>query len=354
MANYKKEVVIGIVVAVFLLVAYPGSMVGKEKVSVEVNTEKVVFETSDKFLSVAIDLAQVLGDKWWDPKADVEWGLVGSRQGRYDSEPFDFNRKRLINMSKALGPGYLKIGGAKADFLCYFGEIKENCDSVLTKERWDEINKFALDSGFEIIFTLNGGLGARNEKKEWDPEFARELVEYSVKKKYPVGAWKLGGEANAFLLQGLKWRISSRQLAKDYSVFKKFVEESRSDAKVLPHASAFWPVIGEPFSIMKPYLKKVDGLDVVSWHYYPTQSSRCPVFVRRAKPEMMLKPERLDSFKYWNRKVSGLRDRYSSSSEVWLTETGHAQCGGQKGVSGSVCCGALVVGSAWPCCSERE
>lgn len=69
--------------------------------------------------------------------------------------------------------------------------------------------------------------------------------------------------------------------------------------------------------------------DVMSWHYYPQQSSRGRFANRRASEKRLLKPRHLDSVqKQARRVVKNARGR-----PVWLTETGHALYGGEPGLS---------------------
>jgi heparanase 1 len=74
-------------------------------------------------------------------------------------------------------------------------------------------------------------------------------------------------------------------------------------------------------------------LDVITWHYYPQQSVRCPLAVRRAGPEVMLDPANLDDVGAWADQVTAARTQAAPTAEVWLGETGNAQCGGEPGVS---------------------
>jgi heparanase 1 len=74
-------------------------------------------------------------------------------------------------------------------------------------------------------------------------------------------------------------------------------------------------------------------LDAVSWHYYPQQSRRSPVAVRRASPVRALRASFLGESLRWARWVRGFRDRYAPGAELWLEEAGNAQCGGEPGLS---------------------
>ena len=81
--------------------------------------------------------------------------------------------------------------------------------------------------------------------------------------------------------------------------------------------------------------------DIVTWHYYPQQSRRCPMATRRAGPEPLLHPGFLDESELHARELEGLVQKYAPQAELWLGETGNAQCGGEPEASdrfaGSLC-----------------
>ena len=65
------------------------------------------------------------------------------------------------------------------------------------------------------------------------------------------------------------------------------------------------PAIGEPNPII-PALGRSTAMgpnDVMSWHYYPQQSSRGRFANRRASERMLLDPRRLDSVRKQARRV---------------------------------------------------
>jgi heparanase 1 len=74
-------------------------------------------------------------------------------------------------------------------------------------------------------------------------------------------------------------------------------------------------------------------IDVVTWHYYPQQSARCPVAELRASTEIMLDPGRLDTVSTWAGEVEAEQAGNAPRAEVWLGETGGAQCGGAPGLT---------------------
>jgi heparanase 1 len=76
-----------------------------------------------------------------------------------------------------------------------------------------------------------------------------------------------------------------------------------------------------------------DKIDLVSWHYYPQQSRRGPIAVRRAFHSRLLDPKNLDEVKHWAEQIKQWRDLYAPGKPIWLGETGNAQFGGEPGLS---------------------
>ncbi len=75
-------------------------------------------------------------------------------------------------------------------------------------------------------------------------------------------------------------------------------------------------------------------LDVMSFHYYPQQSSRGRVAVRRAKEATLLNARNLDGALRWVRHGrQSLSRGAAASAPLWITEAGHALYGGEPGMS---------------------
>src|SRR5688500_9578105 len=68
--------------------------------------EQVVGRVDDRFLSFAVDMAQVVGSRFW--------AEPGRGEGILETEPvpgFDFSRPRLHRLTAALAPALLRVGG---------------------------------------------------------------------------------------------------------------------------------------------------------------------------------------------------------------------------------------------------
>lgn len=309
--------------------------------TVSIAGDAIVVEVDDRFLSVAVDSAQLVGGEFWDPSGDPDAPTT------LRVAPYDFDRPALRRLASELAPAYLRLGGTDADRILYdlsdapVSSPPQGYRWVLGRRSWDAANRFATDLGFRILFTLNAGPGPRDADGRWLPDNARQLVADAAARGCPVDVWELGNEINGYpLLLGLN--LSATQYAQDLAAARKLIAESHPGARLAAPAVAFWPSLGE----LRPVLNDIlaaggASIDVVTWHFYPQQSRRCPIAVQPAGPEVLLDPRRLDEAATWAAFVEDRRDAHAPGTPVWLGETGNAQCGGEPGVSDA------FAGSLW-------
>jgi heparanase 1 len=304
-----------------------------------VDTDRAAGAVAEEFLSVSVDVAQVVGGKFWDPSGGLEIVAGGSAE----VEPYDFTRPQLVALTRALEPGYLRIGGTAADEIYYdLGETPaevapEPFSYVLTAAQWDAVDAFAREVDSRLLFTLNAGPGTRDEAGAWTDGQARALLTHSAGRGTDVAVWSLGNEPGYFgVVHGLD--VPPAQWAADHATLRTAVDELTPGARLAGPASAYWPAVGEVVPFTPAFLEQLAAggdppLDIVTWHYYPQQSRRCPAGNRRASPVLALLPEFLDEFDVHAGTVGQLRDEHLPDAEVWLDETGNAQCGGEPDLS---------------------
>jgi heparanase 1 len=304
---------------------------------VNVSLAAPVATVDERYLSVAVDTAEVVGATFWSADAGVE-GAGGSAP----VPPYDFTRPRLRRLAQELAPAYLRVGGTTADKVFY--DLSDTpaasppapYKAVLTRAQWDGVNGFAAALGYQVVFTLNAGPGPRDATNAWQPDNARSLLEYTHAKQYPIALWDFGNEANAYpVTMSLGYKVTAAQLAKDVAVARALVDQATPGALLAAPSSAYWPVAGEIIPLYTDFMAAGGGasIDVVTWHYYPQQSRRCPLATRRASPDLMFDPTTLNEIDGWAALVESRRDTYAKGKPVWLGETGNAQCGGEPGVS---------------------
>lgn len=305
------------------------------QVSVTVSEDSAQQKTvSPRFLSFAVDTGQMAGGVFWDPSAEGT-----STSGSKKVDPYDFTRPKLRRMAKELSPAYVRIGGTAADETYYdmsdkpVTEAPEHYKFVLTKAMWDNFHDFVQELGFRVLFTLNAGPGPRDKDSVWQPDNAKTLLQYAKSKGTPVDVWELGNELNGYkLLLGLT--LDGAGYTRDLKAAKALIQQETPGAKLAGPSCAFWPVLGDFASFYTNFMP-VGGnvLDIVTWHYYPQQSRRCPTASRRATPDLMMKPENLAELETWADVIHKARDEHAPKATIWLGETGNAQCGGEPDVS---------------------
>ncbi len=332
-------------------VSLRGSDLAPYRVRAMVDVSTPIHRVAAEYLSFSIDTSQIVGGKWWNPNAEVKETGSGSEP----AEVFDFDRPRLDLLTSALAPAYLRIGGSEADKTSYHltaGTAATNSspngyESTMALARWNRVAAFARRNGLKLIFTLNAGPASRGPDGAWKGEDAAELIEHTARQGHPVEVWELGNELNLFWYHyGLRHRVSAAQYARDLERLRAILDQHMPRARIGGQGAAFWPIVGEPMALLfgftRDYIREAgEVVDLVSWHYYPQQSRRGPVAVRKASPSRLLDPEHLDEAGHWARVLRRLRDAHAPGKPIWLGETGNAQFGGEPGVSD------VYVGGLW-------
>ena len=305
-----------------------------DRVQVTVDATRRLADVDERFLSFAVDTAEVVGGDFWAPPG-AGHGLL--KTGAVDA--YDFARPAIRRLAGALAPAYLRIGGTDADRTVY--RLEDDAPLappagarwVLGRRRWDAVNEFAGALGLRIMFTLNAGPSARGPEGAWDPAGARALIAYSQRRGYPVDVWELGNEANLFPLAHRSW-LSADRYADDLGRARALLDELHAPALLAGGGSAFFPGLGEGRAFTDAVLGRAGRfLDVVTWHYYPQQSRRSPIATRRALPGESLGADDLDEVDRWADEVEHAARTRAPGTAVWLGETGSAQCGGEPGFS---------------------
>jgi heparanase 1 len=298
--------------------------------TVSVSLDAVVATVDPRALSFAVDSSQVAGTEFWAEEDDGESEVW--------IDKYDFDRPALRPLAAALSPALLRIGGTDADHLWYDTsgdaevEPPEGYRAALDAPTWERVAAFAEDTGLELFLTLNAGPMARDESNAWVGDNARDFIAWTVSRGDPVAVWELGNELNAYALE-FGVTVTGEQYGADLAALAAIRDATGSTGLVAGPSVAYWPLAGEIVPTMEGVLPHAGALDLITWHYYPQQSERCPAQSVEAGPDVMLDPERLDEVARWAGEVEALRDAHLPGVPTWLGESGNAQCGGAPGVS---------------------
>lgn len=315
----------------------------------------VRFSTEEAYLSVAIDWALILGERWWEgsPRSYKGFGSVRAA-------PLDLGDSILRRAARDLGGGFLRVGGSESDRMVFEPETipqgRRRCPSILSAERWAEVMEFSRSIEMQLFTTVSAGRCSRDESGRWQGDSFRRWAAGTAATRRaataagtasatrpttdaprlasPVAIWELGNEVNGFpFIFGPRTRVTSRQYAEDYRLFRRIAGEYTPTARCAGPAAAVWPVLGEPGPIMSGVSKRLGAeLDILSWHYYPFQSRRGRLATRRWKSSIRRQTVARGSARYRASRVRRYARR-SGVPRVWLSETGHALFGGEPGRS---------------------
>jgi hypothetical protein len=109
----------------------------------------------------------------------------------------------LIQATKALSPGHLRIGGSEGDVLVYDVPSKNSsCASrgvtdalmCLTMPRWEKLVAFADQTGVQLVFGLNAMNGRKDNQSPLDFTNIEAFLSYSAEHKLKVKGFELGNE----------------------------------------------------------------------------------------------------------------------------------------------------------------
>ena len=139
----------------------------------EIDTSRVIATVDEKFLSVSMG---------W--KTFVGWNFSAATE------------KRIITLTKALSPAYVRIGGIASNFVIFQTfdeEVKSKPFGKLTVhingEDLDRINEMAKNAGWQVLFALS--VLRRSTDGSWDPSNPFRIVKYVADKGYKF-VWELG------------------------------------------------------------------------------------------------------------------------------------------------------------------
>lgn len=310
------------------------------------------------YISFTIDTSLLLGGYWWGPSRSMKEGVSTDR-----AAPLDLAQEKLIAHARALSPATLRIGGTEADHVRYKSgakavralgieaPVEERTDAAVQvhkyamgKGLWKRVHRFVMKAKLKLLFTVSAGPPDRDETGQWLDGNLRKLAAYTRRKGLSVAVWELGNEVNGFpFIYGLKHRVSPGRYGRDFARFAALLKEMLPGSLLAGPSSAVWPRVGEPNPLIPGFCSSAAAafLDVVTWHYYPQQSSRGKIAVLRCDEGTMLKPRNLDAVRRAARRIRKAVERAKhcrpSHRPVlnWVTETAHALYGGEPGLSDS-------------------
>lgn len=341
--SVRRPLWLGAVVAAVVALTPASPAPAAEAVSVEAQAQRPAATVGPRYMSIAVDIDQVVGGEFWNPD--------GGPPAEIALPPYDFDRPELMRLTRAMlrgRPAYLRLSGTGANKTYYdlsaspVAEPPPGYERVLTKAQWDGAMRFAERLGMKVWAGINTGPGPRDADYRWLPDNAREFLRYNVKRGYPLAVVEYGNEPNMFGISGIPSSYTAADYASDSIEFKRLVDDVAPKLKLVGPGTfltpadrdgengvgvALGPIAADIMPLLPPRF-----YDAVNYHYYNALSTRLPFGPHVADDPLdpgWLTDQVVRSARY----MQDLAERYQPGAPLWLGETSTAAGGGQIGYS---------------------
>ncbi|KAK7093351.1 heparanase-like [Littorina saxatilis] len=127
-----------------------------------------------------------------------------------------FSSQKLKNLARELAPAFARVFGDGATY--WVGRRKRG----ITPQLWDSMNNFFETSGWDLIMILDAL--KRHKDGSWNPDNARQLLQFSAQKNFTIAGFELGNEYDIYG-NPFKTVVTPEQLAKDVLTLQKVLSE---------------------------------------------------------------------------------------------------------------------------------
>ncbi len=319
-----------------------------ESLRIDPSSLRAVAKVDDRFQSYNVEMAEVVGGKFWKPYAhmtapaqaggDAE---VGNNNSLYEQRPpVDLNNPRLRALAAALGPAYIRVSGSWANTIYFHNDdspppamVPAGYSNVLTRAQWRGVVEFAraIDAKLVTSFTISPGV--RDASGNWTSVEAKPLVDYTRSIGGEIVAAELFNEPNFASHGGAPKGYNAQSFANDIAAFQTFVAKAAPGTKVVGPGDA---QLGASLMVGSPKAEELMSaeprphFDIYSYHFYGAVSKRCapPGTSLGITPEKALSEEWLARTDKVLANSKSVHERYAPGTPIWLDETAEAGCGG--------------------------
>ncbi|CAN1313950.1 Heparanase-like protein 1 [Linum perenne] len=307
-----------------------------DSITVTIKSKAAISHTDDDYICVTLD--------WWRKnKCDYRhcpWGNAGILD-------LDLNNIVLAKAIKAFDPLRIRIGGSLEDQVVYrvgkaikkfpkFKKIKGGMfgfsGGTLKMKRWDQLNHLFSKTNTKVIFGLNALVGKTRKDAastlwigDWNPQNARDFMNYTVHKGYRIHSYELGNELSG---SGVAARVEPEQYAKDTIKLRKAINELYPDPNSRP--LVLGPGGFFDMEWFKKYLQAVgpNVVDGVTHHIYNLGAGVDPDLISKVQD-----PFFLDKVAQTFKDIQDVVEQSGSLAVPWVGESGGAYNSGGKDVS---------------------
>jgi heparanase 1 len=335
-------------VAVLVTMVLASASIAAQTMEVIPSQLKAVATTDARYQSYNIEMAEVIGGRFWKPYAHSDGSMppsgsveIGGKNPLFEERvPVDLSSTRLRLLAAALGPAYLRVSGTWANSV-YFQDDDaparasppEGFRGVLTRAQWRGVVEFAKAVDAQLVTSFTISPGGRDSSGAWTPLEAKPLIDFTHSLGGEIVAAELFNEPNVPSHGSAPPKYDAAWFARDEAGFRAFIASEAPKMRIVGPGDAVVANFEIPGSLKARDLltsQPVPSFDIFSYHFYGAVSQRCAP----AGSPMGTTAEKVLSDDWLARTDKAfdthkeLRDLYAPGKPIWVTETAEAACGG--------------------------
>jgi hypothetical protein len=336
--------------AALALAALTGQRIAlAEELRLDPATFRALGRTDERFQSYNVEMAEVIGGRFWKPYAHMMSSApppsdihVGSDPNLFEARaPVDLSNRRLRLLAAALGPAYVRVSGTWANSVYFQNddaptlvEPPDGYGGVLTRSQWKGVVDFAKAVDARIVTSFTISSGVRDASRTWTSVEAKPLLEFTRSIGGQIFAAELFNEPNLSSHGAGPKDYDAPAFARDSAAFRAFVTQVAPDMRIAGPGdviTANATIEGAPTSQDLMTAAPPPRFDIFSYHFYPAVSQRCAPPTNKqvgTSREDALKEAWLARTDQAFQTHKAVRDRYAAGAPIWITETAQAACGG--------------------------
>ena len=339
---------------------------------IKLNTQdlKPIRMIDERLVSYNIEMTEVTGGTFW--KAYTEGQIAGTEAFKVSDvslnnftamadlmqyyPPIDLYNERLRELTKKLGPAWIRVSGSWATKTYYDfdgttgGKAPAGYQSVLTKEQWIGVLDFVKAVNGKLLISVSNCEGDHPNCGALDLTQTRKIFDFSHEYGVDIDAAEFMNEPNMLAMSGAPKGYTAEDFVRDQDIFNAWVKEHYPDCLLVGPCSLGdgamgnldMKQMGAGIGAMMNICTTNDlmngakvPLDVFSYHYYNGISERLASMMpgghwdgSEAHTDAYLSVAPANAKVY-----APLRDQYVPSGQMWVTESGDAGGGGDTWAS---------------------
>ena len=341
-----------------------------KKVCLNPSALKPIRKVDERLMSYNVEMTEVTGGTFW--KAYTPGQIAGTEEFKVAANglsdftamadlmqyypPIDLYNERLRELTKKLGPAWIRVSGSWATKTYYDfdgtteGKAPEGYASVLTKEQWIGVLDFVKAVGGKLLISVSNCAGDHPNGGPLSLAQTEKIFRFSHEYGIDIDAAEFMNEPNMLEMSGAPRGYTAADFARDQDIFNGWVRENYPNCLIVGPCSlgdgsmgqvdrkSAGAGIGAMMQICTTH-DLMNGtkvpLDVFSYHYYNGISERlASVMPVGHWPAEMAHTDAYLAVAPTNAKVYvPLRDQYAPGGQIWVTESGDAGGGGDTWAS---------------------